>query len=510
MDSTARQDMEATASQARRREGDGVAAARSGGLPAGTMFGERYLVVETLGSGGFGTVYRARDLQLARDVALKVLDRGRSQTSSDDEFAEALEVEARLTARLEHPNIARVHDAGRIERRFFLTMELVSGRSLADLLASGGPLPFDRALKIIRQACAALDHAHANGVVHRDVKPANILVGPDDEVHLVDFGIARLVRDLQAQPTEEVVGTVSYVAPEIWSGASPGPRSDLFAAAATFYAAVVGRPAFVATSVPELIACVTGSEPLPPTKLRSGLPRGLDGVLRTALAKDPALRFGSGRELVSALDRLDPRRRMKRRAVAATIAICAIIAAIAGARWTARPLEVTATLAARSPGPEAGTTRVGPASPAALASGDQFWIDDLRLNRDGHVVVMLLESSGAVSVLPLREPDRWPLPIRGGEVMRVPPRDAWQLDEHPGRETLFVAASRAGMDPAELLAIADRAREILVMANAAPDSTRGVKGFAMTTAARAERELHVDELLRGRFDTVETFVINHR
>jgi serine/threonine-protein kinase len=240
--------------------------------------GDSLELLEEIGRGGMGSVHRARHLRLGRDVAVKFIS---ERWAADPAFERRFEREARALAQLNHPGIVAVHDFGRDGGRSYLVMEYVDGRPLAALL----PLPAERAIEIAAQLCDALAYAHARGVVHRDVKPANVLVDAAGRAKLSDFGIARLLAGERADTTATagVLGTPAYMAPEALAGAPPDPRMDVYALGVVLYEMITGRP---------------------PQGDLAGLSPPLDRIVRRALATDLAERYpgaeAMGRDLASA------------------------------------------------------------------------------------------------------------------------------------------------------------------------------------------------------------------
>ena len=263
----------------------------------------RYALDEVLARGGVGEVWRARDLRLNRPVAVKVLH----GAQADPHFRTRFRNEAQHAARLSHPNIAAVFDYGEEaaedgdEPTPFLVMELVEGESLADLLARRGRLGVGRTLSILRQLSAGLAAAHEAGVVHRDVKPANVLVRPDGLVKITDFGIAASAASAALTETGQVMGTARYLSPEQARGRRGTPASDVYALGLVGYECLAGRPAFDGPD-PVQVAAKQVTEPPPP--LPPDVPEQVCGLVRTATAKDPARRLPDGAALRDALDRL--------------------------------------------------------------------------------------------------------------------------------------------------------------------------------------------------------------
>jgi serine/threonine protein kinase len=262
-----------------------------------TFAGGRYVVERTLGHGGMSTVYLARDAELDRPVAIKVLEQS---LAADDSFARRFRREAQVAAQLAHPNIVQIFDTGEDERRLFIVMEYVDGEGLERVLEREGRLPPPRVADIGVQACAALEAAHARGVVHRDVKPANLLVRRDSVLKVVDFGIARPAQATQLTQVGTILGTLNYLAPEQAAGDEVTAAADVYALGAVFYELYTGRPPRRFESVAQLGAA--HEEPV--TRLRElapDVPSEAEEAVMRCLARDPRDRPASAVEVAAAL-----------------------------------------------------------------------------------------------------------------------------------------------------------------------------------------------------------------
>lgn len=261
-----------------------------------------YQILESVGAGGMGVVYRARQRSLDRVVALKVI---REDVAGTPEYRERFLREARLAASVDHPHVVTVHDVGETDRTLFLVLQWINGVDLRSLLEATRRLPPERAIAIATQLAEALDAVHGAGLVHRDVKPANVLlrqVANRDHAYLTDFGIARPKESThQLTQTGWIVGTLGYLSPEQIKGHEPGPRSDLYALGCLFFETLTGRPPFLAENDMAL-RWAHASEPRP--LVSAAIPElgsRYDQFISVALAIDPAQRFGSGREFAEAL-----------------------------------------------------------------------------------------------------------------------------------------------------------------------------------------------------------------
>jgi eukaryotic-like serine/threonine-protein kinase len=268
--------------------------------PHGRLLGDRYELQTVLASGGMGRVWRARDTVLQRLVAVKVL---RSEFTGDAAFIGRFRAEAQHTAVLAHPNIAALYDYGEVdqdgEHLAYLVMELVEGESLATLLARERRLDVPQTLGILRATAAGLAAAHAAGVVHRDVKPGNVLLGPAGIVKITDFGIAWSASSVPLTQTGQVIGTAQYLSPEQAAGGKAGPASDVYALGAVAYECLTGRRVFDGENSVQIAVKQIRDHPDP---LPAELPANVRGLVERSLRKDPAERFPDGAALLAAVD----------------------------------------------------------------------------------------------------------------------------------------------------------------------------------------------------------------
>lgn len=270
------------------------------------LLSNRYELGETLGYGGMSEVHHGQDVRLGREVAIKIL---RADLARDPQFQERFRREAQNSAALNHPAIVAVYDTGEANTEFgqlpYIVMEFVEGRTLRDIVKTEGPMSQKRAMEVMADVCAALDFSHRHGIVHRDVKPANVMITKNGAVKVMDFGIARAMHDGQSAMTQTaaVIGTAQYLSPEQARGESVDARSDVYAAGCVLYELITGEPPFTGDSPVAVAYQHVREDPNPPSSVNPAVAPELDAVVLKALAKGPANRYQSAAEMRSDLVR---------------------------------------------------------------------------------------------------------------------------------------------------------------------------------------------------------------
>jgi serine/threonine-protein kinase len=269
-----------------------------------TLLDGRYRIIRKLGTGGMASVYLAEDQELGRRVALKLLDERHAQ---DEQFVERFRREAENAAGLSHPNVVSIYDRRETNGTYYIAMEYLEGKTLKELLVARGPTPIRVAIDFTQQILAALDFAHRNGIVHRDIKPHNVVVAPDGRLKVTDFGIAR---SGSSQMTEagSIIGTAQYLSPEQAQGKPVDPSSDLYSVGVVLYEMLTGTVPFTGDTALEIAMKHLNTAPEPPSKKRphemQEVPHELDLVVLRALAKDPEDRYRTAREMNADLERV--------------------------------------------------------------------------------------------------------------------------------------------------------------------------------------------------------------
>ncbi|MFO7565585.1 MAG: serine/threonine-protein kinase [Enhygromyxa sp.] len=267
-------------------------------LEPGQELGERFVIERALGTGGMGAVYLARDQRLDERVALKIMH---GLALLDPSASDRLRREASAARRISHTNVVKIFDVGDDQGHLFLSMEYVDGQSLKELISRHSTLPIERVRSYLRDICEGLAAAHAEGVVHRDLKPGNVIVTPDQRVKIIDFGLARIA-DLEGMTaTGMLLGTPEYMAPEQIKGGNIDPRTDIYALGALAYHALTGRPPFTGDTPIAVSLAQTMEQPIPPSQLRPGLSPEWDAFVLRALAKDKQQRFETAQAMRDAI-----------------------------------------------------------------------------------------------------------------------------------------------------------------------------------------------------------------
>jgi serine/threonine-protein kinase len=262
----------------------------------------RYEILGELGRGAMGVVYRATDPVIGRPVAVKTIRLSEEGTGlTRTELLARFQTEARAAGLLTHPNIVVVYDAGEENGLYFITMELVEGKSLQALIDGGHAFPASRVLRIMEQTCSALQFAHERNIVHRDIKPANLMLSRDDTVKVTDFGTAKILQFGTVQQTTHVMGTPSYMSPEQVKGRPVDGRSDIFSLGVVLYELLTGEKPFPGQSITTVIYKIVNEEPIPPRQLNPSVHPGLNEIVLRALSKEPETRYQSCREMLEDL-----------------------------------------------------------------------------------------------------------------------------------------------------------------------------------------------------------------
>src|SRR5271163_4388602 len=262
----------------------------------------RYEIVGELGRGAMGVVYKATDPVIGRAVAVKTIKLSEEGTGlSRPELLARFQTEARAAGLLTHPNIVVVFDAGEEEGLYYITMELVEGKSVQALLDAGHAFPLPRVLRIMEQTCSALQFAHERNIVHRDIKPANLMLTEDDTVKVTDFGTAKILQFGTVQQTTHVMGTPSYMSPEQVKGRPVDGRTDIFSLGVVLYEMLTGEKPFPGQNITTVIYKIVNEDPVPPRQLDPSIHAGISAVIMKALYKEPDERYQTCRELLEDL-----------------------------------------------------------------------------------------------------------------------------------------------------------------------------------------------------------------
>ncbi len=366
----------------------------------GRLFDGRYRMIRRIGSGGMARVFLAEDVDLHRDVAIKILH---DRYSEDAQFVERFAREARAAAGLNHPNIVAIYDRGQFEGSYYIAMEYLDGETLKDVIVREGPLPERRAIDITLQLLAALRFAHRREIIHRDVKPHNVMVLRDGRVKVADFGIAR-AGDSEMTEAGSIVGTAQYLSPEQARGQHVGPESDLYSVGVVLYEMLTGRVPFTGDSAVAIAMKHVQETPVPPRQIVPAIPAELEAVVQRAMAKDPARRYHSADEMGMDLDRV-------RKGLGVT--------------------QATAALSATDAYAAAGRTMVAPPPPTSGAYAPAQAPTPPRRNWPWVVVLAAARRRRGPGRLPVPQPRRQRRWHRHRDHERA--GDAAQRDRLPGR-----------------------------------------------------------------------------
>ncbi|MFZ0714353.1 protein kinase domain-containing protein, partial [Mycobacterium sp.] len=275
-----------------------MAAAASEDALEGALLDGRYRVATKIATGGTSTVYRGLDTRLDRPVALKVMD---SSYAGDQQFLTRFQLEARSVARLKDPGLVAVYDQGLDARHPFLVMELVEGGTLRELLAERGPMPPHAVAAVLRPVLGGLAAAHRAGLVHRDVKPENVLISDEGDVKLVDFGLVRSVAEAGITSTSVILGTAAYLSPEQVRDGDASPRSDVYAAGIVAYELLTGQTPFSGDTALSVAYQRLDTDVPAPSSVINGVPAPFDELVERATARDPADRYADAQDMAAAL-----------------------------------------------------------------------------------------------------------------------------------------------------------------------------------------------------------------
>lgn len=266
----------------------------------GRKLGNRYDVIEKIGGGGMAVVYRALDTLLNRNVSIKVL---RAQFSTDEDFVRRFRREAQAAASLSHPNVVNIYDVGVEGEDYYIVMEYVDGLTLKEIIQDRAPLPVSEAIDVAKQICAALGHAHENNIVHRDIKPHNILIGKDGRVKVTDFGIARAITSNTITQDGSVLGSVHYFSPEQARGGITDVKSDIYSLGVVLYEMVTGELPFSGETPISVALKHLQEQFVEPRQINPALPQSVENIVLKSLAKDPLVRYQNAREMYRDLER---------------------------------------------------------------------------------------------------------------------------------------------------------------------------------------------------------------
>ncbi len=267
----------------------------------GKILGSRYEIIEKIGSGGMATVYRARDLVLKRYVAVKIL---REEYTTDNEFIKRFNTEAESAASLAHPNIVSVYDVGKEGNLYYIVMELIKGKTLKEIIVEDGKMGWKWSVRIAKQIASALETAHRNNIIHRDIKPHNIIITEEGVAKVTDFGIAKAVSNSTITAFGTTIGSVHYFSPEHAKGGYTDAKSDLYSLGVVLYEMVTGRVPFDADTAVSVALKHMQEKPVEPIVLNSAIPQSLNDLIMKSMQKEPSMRYSNATEMIQDLDRI--------------------------------------------------------------------------------------------------------------------------------------------------------------------------------------------------------------
>ncbi|RJQ53266.1 MAG: Stk1 family PASTA domain-containing Ser/Thr kinase [Actinobacteria bacterium] len=266
------------------------------------LFADRYQVTEKIGGGGMAEVYKAADSVLGRTVAVKVLH---PQFARDENFVARFRQEAQAAANLSHPNIVNIYDWGQQDSTYYIIMEFVEGKNLKEIINAQGPLSPKKTMDVTKQVASALDFAHRRNVIHRDIKPHNIIITPQGEVKVMDFGIARAGADTSLTQTGSILGTAQYISPEQAQGRAVGAGTDIYSLGVVMYEMLTGDPPFTGENPVSVAVKQVNDEPVAPTRINPAIPRELEAIVLRAMAKRPEDRYPTAEDMREDIERLE-------------------------------------------------------------------------------------------------------------------------------------------------------------------------------------------------------------
>lgn len=269
----------------------------------GQYFSKRYQVIEEIGRGGMGRVYKAADKELSRIVALKMI---KPERSADPDIVEKFKKEINLASQISHDNVCRIHDLGEIAGIKYISMQYIEGQNLREFIQTSKKLSTETAIPIIEQICHALTAAHKKGVIHRDLKPKNIMLDKKGNAYVMDFGIAKSLEAEDTTKSGVVMGTPAYISPEQAEGEKADTRSDIYSLGAIMYEMMTGEPPFKADSIPSLLHKHVTEAPKPPSQLNPQIPNQLEKIIMKCLKKSPEKRYQEPDEIINAIEEVKP------------------------------------------------------------------------------------------------------------------------------------------------------------------------------------------------------------